>query len=286
MMKPTNGRTVTMTAKPLTGRTIAISETRELDLFAQMLEQRGANTVRCPLVAILDVPDQASVIAWLEHLTAGRFDDLVLLTGEGLKRLLAAAERAGIKEDVIVALSKIRKITRGPKPARALRDIGLRNDLAAEESTSDGVIATLAKLDLKGRAVGVQLYGSEPNLKLINFIRQVGAVPYPVAPYIYAGKMDDDKVVALIKQLALGEIDVIAFTSTQQVTRLRNVAKENQLEETLMKGLLRIRVAAVGPVIAEALKEIGVRVDMMPKESYFMKPLVNAIVAALGPKQA
>src|ERR1039458_4318458 len=104
MMKPTNGRTVTMTAKPLTGRTIAISETRELDLFAQMLEQRGANTVRCPLVAILDVPDEASVIAWLEHLTAGRFDDLVLLTGEGLKRLLAAAERAGIKEDVIVAL--------------------------------------------------------------------------------------------------------------------------------------------------------------------------------------
>jgi uroporphyrinogen-III synthase len=275
-----------MTTKPLTGRTIAIPENRELDLFAQMLEQRGANTIRCPLVAILDAPDQAQVIAWLNELVADRFDDLVLLTGEGLRRLLAAAERVGMKEDVIAAIGKIRKITRGPKPARALRDIGLRNDLAAEEPTTDGVIAALAELDLKDRAVGVQLYGSEPNLKLIDFIRQAGAVPYPVAPYIYAGKTDDDKVIALVKRLALGEIDVIAFTSLQQLTRLRNVAKESQLEETLQKGLSRSRVAAVGPVIAGALKEIGVRVDMMPEESYFMKPLVNAIVDALAPKLA
>lgn len=271
-----------MTTKPLSGRTIAIPETRELDLFAQMLEQRGADTLRCPLVSILDAPDQAPIIAWLRRLAAGEFNDLVLLTGEGLRRLLAAAERAGIKEDVIAALGKTRKITRGPKPARALRDIGLRNDLAAEEPTTDGIITALAKLDLKGRGIGVQLYGTEPNLKLINFIRQAGATPYPVAPYIYASKTDDSKVIALIKQLALGEIDVIAFTSAQQVTRLRDVAGQNQLEETLKKGLSRVKVAAVGPIVAETLQDIGARVDMMPEESYFMKPLVNAIAAALG----
>lgn len=271
-----------MSTKPLTGRTIAIPETRELDIFAQMLEQRGADTVRCPLVSILDAPDQAPIIAWLKRLAAGEFDDLVLLTGEGLRRLLTAAERAGIEEDVIAALGKTRKITRGPKPARALRDIGLRNDLAAEEPTTDGIIAALAKHDLKGRGIGVQLYGADPNLKLIKFIRQAGAAPYPVAPYIYASKTDDSKVIALIKQLALGEIDVIAFTSAQQVTRLRDIARENQQEETLKKGLSRVKVAAVGPIVAEALQDIGVRVDMMPEESYFMKPLVKAIVAALG----
>jgi uroporphyrinogen-III synthase len=57
------------------------------------------------------------------------------------------------------------------------------------------------------------------------------------------------------------------------------------LEETLMKGLSRIRVAAVGPVIAEALQEIGVRVDVMPEGRYFMKPLVNGLVETLGPSQ-
>jgi uroporphyrinogen-III synthase len=271
-----------MNAKPLTGRTVAVPETRELDLFAQMLESRGAFTVRCPLVAILDAPDPIPIIAWLRQLAAGQFDDLILLTGEGLRRLLRVAEQAGIAEAVIASLGKTRKITRGPKPARALRDIGLRHDLAAEEPTTDGVIATLVNLDLKGHKFGVQLYGSEPNLKLINFIRQAGAEAFPVAPYVYASKVDDHKVIQLIQQLALGEIDVIAFTSAQQVTRLYGVAKANQLEDPLNMGWSRTKVAAVGPIVAESLKTLGVHVDMMPEESYFMKPLVNAIVEALG----
>lgn len=275
-----------MRSKSLNGRTIALPESRELDLLARMVEQRGGVTVRCPLVNILDAPDQAAVLAWLQELAAGRFDDVVLLTGEGLRRLLSAAARAGIREPVIAALGKTRTLTRGPKPARALRDIGLRNELSAEQPTTDGVIATLAKLNLKGRNVGVQLYGSEPNLKLMDFLRRAGAAPYPVAPYIYAGEADDAKVVSLIAQLAEGGIDVIAFTSMQQLTRLRDVAERHQLRTTLMAGLARTQVAAVGPVVAEALRDLGVVVDMMPEESYFMKPLVNAMAAALNPKQA
>ena len=271
-----------MNAKPLTGRTIAIPETRELDLFAHMLETRGAITVRCPLVSILDAPDQAPVIAWLRQLASGHFDDVILLTGEGLRRLLGTAEQAGIEETVIAALGKARKITRGPKPARALRDIGLRHDLAAEQPTTAGVIAALAKLDLKGRKLGVQLYGSEPNLPLIDFIHRSGATTFPVAPYVYASQADDRKVVALIKQLAAGGIDVIAFTSAQQVTRLYDVTADNRLEYDLDKAWSHTKVAAVGPIVAEALQNRGVRIDMIPEESYFMKPLVNSIVAGLG----
>ncbi len=271
-----------MNAKPLTGRTIAIPESRELDLFAQILETRGAITVRCPLVSILDAPDQEPIIAWLRQLAAGHFDDLILLTGEGLRRLLGTAERAGIQEAVIAALSNTRKITRGPKPARALRDIGLRHDLAAEQPTTEGVIAALAKLDLTGRKLGVQLYGSEPNLPLIAFIRESGATAFPVAPYVYANQADDRKVVSLIKQLTAGEIDVIAFTSAQQVTRLYNVAVANHLEESLNNAWSLTKVAAVGPIVAEALHSHGVRIDMIPEESFFMKPLVNSIVAGLG----
>ena len=275
-----------MNAKPLTGRTIAVPESRELDLFVQMLESRGAFTVRCPLVAIRDAPDPEPIIAWLRQLAADQFNDLILLTGEGLRRLLRVADQAGLKEAVIAALAKTRKITRGPKPARALRDIGLRPDLAAEEPTSAGVIATLDKLDLRGRTLGVQLYGSEPNLKLMDFIRRAGAEAFPVAPYIYASQADDHKVISLIKQLAAGEIDVIAFTSAQQVTRLYHIAKVNQLEDALNKSWSRTKVAAVGPIVAETLKTLGVRIDMMPEDSFFMKPLVNTIVAALGRESA
>ena len=268
--------------KPLSGRTIALPETRELDLFAQMLESRGASTVRCPLVTILDAPDRAPIDAWLQQLVAGQFDDLILLTGEGLRRLLSAAQQADIVEAVTAALAKVRKITRGPKPARALRDIGLRSDLAAAEPTSGGVIAALSQLDLKGRRIGVQLYGTEPNLKLINFIRNNGGEAFPVAPYVYADKSADQLVISLIDQLAKGEIDVIAFTSAQQVTRLRSVAEANGLTRTLAKGWSRTKIAAVGPIVADTLQTLGIGIDMMPKESYFMKPLVNTIVAAFS----
>ena len=42
---------------PLSGRLIALPEARELDRLARMLEAEGAETLRCPLVAINDTPD-------------------------------------------------------------------------------------------------------------------------------------------------------------------------------------------------------------------------------------
>jgi len=271
-----------MIAKPLTGRTIAIPETRELDLFAQMLESRGAATIHCPLVAILDAPDPTPILAWLNRFIGGEMDDFILLTGEGLRRLLSRAERSGMREAFIARLGSVRKITRGPKPDRALRDIGLRTDLAAGQPTTEGVIATLRQMELRGHRVGVQLYGSHQNTPLIAYLRSVGAAPDPVAPYIYASKAEDDRVLALIRRLSAGEIDVIAFTSAQQITRLCDVARENRLETSLSQGLARTKVAAVGPIVAETLHQNNIRVDMMPKESFFMKPLVNEIVAAIG----
>jgi uroporphyrinogen-III synthase len=71
-----------------------------------MLEERGAEAVRCPMVTIRDVEDPAPVEAWLGRLSAGAFDDLILLTGEGLRRLLGVAKRAGIEEGVVAALKR------------------------------------------------------------------------------------------------------------------------------------------------------------------------------------
>src|SRR3954462_2194774 len=106
-------------AGPLRERVIALPEPRELDRLATLLEAEGARTWRCPLVAILDTPDSAPVEAWVREVAAGKLDDAIFLTGEGLRRLLATAERLGLRADLIAALGRVRKITRGPKPARA-----------------------------------------------------------------------------------------------------------------------------------------------------------------------
>lgn len=267
----------------LQGRRIALPESRELDLFADMLTKRGAIALRCPLVGIHDAPDPAPIEAWLQDCIAGRFDDLILLTGEGLRRLLGFAERAGMQDAFVASLQRLRHVTRGPKPARELRKLGLQPALPAITPTTDGIIETLRGENLQGRQIALQLYGDNPNRPLIEYLQAAGAVVHPVAPYIYADDAESSAVAGLIGQLAAGEVDAIAFTSSPQVSRIATVARQQGLEDELQAGMARILVAAVGPLVADALREAGFRVDLMPAESFFLKPLVNELAQRLGP---
>jgi uroporphyrinogen-III synthase len=271
-----------MNEHPLAGRRIAILEHRELDRLGAMLEAQGAATWRCPLVAIADAPDPAPVILWLRTFVAAPPGDLVLLTGEGLRRLLGFAERAAIGDGFRAALAGVRTITRGPKPARALRELGLASTLRAERPTTDGVIAALAAGELAGRRIGVQLYPEAPPT-LVEFLAAAGAHPEPVSPYVYMPSVDDDAIRALIAELAAGRIDAIAFTSAAQVVRLFAAAAKADLLATLETALRRTLLAAVGPVVAAELVRHGLDVAVMPRDTYFMKPLVSAIIAALAP---
>jgi uroporphyrinogen-III synthase len=267
---------------PLAGKRILVPESRELDLFARMLEERGAEAVRCPLVTILDLEDPAPVLAWLQRLTAGTLDDLILLTGEGLRRLLGVARRNGIEAETVAAVTVLRTITRGPKPARVLRELGLAPGLAAETPTTEGVIATLGREDLSGRCVGVQLYPGNPNDRLLDFLRGAGASTDPILPYRYASDAETQQVEDAIRAMAVGHIDAIAFTSSPQLVRLQEVAKQRSLDRELHQGLSRTRIAAVGPVVAAALEKIGLPASVMPEASFHLKPLVNALIEAFA----
>ena len=268
-----------MSTQPLAGRTIAVPESREIEVFAALLERRGAHVIRCPLVAIRDAPDPAPVLEWSRRLAADALDDLILLTGEGLRRILSCIERhePTLRAEFIAALARMRKITRGPKPAKVLRELGMKPEIAAERPTTDGVIASLSGLDLRQRRVGVQLYGSEPNRPLVDFLENAGASVSVVAPYVYADAADERAVRDLIAQLREGAVDAIAFTSSAQIERLIAVASEDGARSALAGTL----VAAIGPVVADTLRRHGIDARSMPEESFFLKPLTSVLEEAL-----
>jgi uroporphyrinogen-III synthase len=246
-----------------------------------MLEEQGAETLRCPLVAIVDALDPAPVEAWLRRAIAAPFDDLVLMTGEGLRRLCRAAERAGLEPAFRQAVSRMRTITRGPKPARALREIGLNPGLRAETPTTEGVIAALSGGELAGHRVGVQL-PPDPPPRLADFLREAGGLPDPVVPYAYVPRADRREIIAVIDAVTAGRVDAIAFTSAPQVARLFEAAAEAGEDDRLLAAMRATLIAAVGPVVAAELQRHGLDVAIMPRDSFFMKPLVTAIVAALS----
>jgi len=271
---------IAATDQPFAGRVIAIPESRELDVFSGLLERRGAQVLRCPLVAIKDAPDPKPVLEWIEKFNTGSCDDLVLLTGEGLRRLLSCIDQHQpvLRTAFIERLSSVRKVTRGPKPARVLRELGLKPDIMAVSPTTQGVIESLKAFDLKSRTIGVQLYGGVPNPALIDFLHGAGASTSIVSPYVYADAIDDAQVHELLKKMSVGNVDIIAFTSMAQVERLFSVGGADELRDAFAK----VQVAAVGPVVRDALLRHDVQIQCMPEDSYFMKPLTNAMMEAFG----
>jgi uroporphyrinogen-III synthase len=268
-------------SRPLEGRTIALAEGRQLEELAGLLESEGAATLCCPLLSILDAPDPAPVLAWIDELIVGRFSWVVLMTGEALRRLVGFADRAGKHDAFVAAIGKTRTLCRGPKPGRALKEIGLAPTKVASAPTTEGVIATLREEPLSEQTVGVTLFSAE-NPHLVDYLRSAGAIARTVMPYVYAPAADDERVVDMIGRLDQGSLDAIVFTSSPQVERLFEVAKKRGLEGPLRRGLQRTRVAAVGPVVAVMLRAHQVSVHVCPEQGWVMKNLVRQIIRDLG----
>ena len=270
-------------ADRLNGYRILILETREEAQFSRLLAEQGADVLQCPMFAIHDAPDPAPIEAWIGRFIDMPCDDLVLMTGEGLRRLMKVARRVGNDADFVAALGKARTFARGPKPGRALREIGLEPQVTTEKPTSEGIIDMLSRIDLKGHRVGLQLYPDRDHAALIGAITAQGAEVDTVLPYVYDAKAADTSIVTAIEEMAAGKVDAIALTSSGQPRRLFEVAKAHGCEARLREGLKRTPIASVGPVVSDELSAQGLKPDITPAgEAYFMKPLISAIALALA----
>ena len=270
-------------ADRLNGYRILILETREEAQFSRLLTEQGADVLQCPMFAINDAPDPAPVEAWIRRGIEKPLDDLVLMTGEGLRRLMKVVRRIDVEKDFVAALGKARKFARGPKPGRALREIGLEPQQTTEKPTSEGIAEMLSRINLKGRRLGLQLYPDKDHSALIGAITAQGAEVDTVLPYVYDAKAADTNIVTAIEEMAQGRIDAIALTSSGQPRRLFEVAQAHGCEARLREGLEQTPIASVGPVVSEELSTHGIEADILPaNESYFMKPLISAMATALS----
>jgi uroporphyrinogen-III synthase len=267
----------------LNGYRILILETREEAQFSRLLAEQGADVLQCPMFTIHDAPDSRPIEAWIRRAIEQPCDDLVLMTGEGLRRLIKVARRMDADQDFIAALGRMRKFARGPKPGRALREIGLEPQVTTDKPTSEGVAEILARVDLGGHRLGLQLYPDKDHSVLIDAIAARGATVDPVLPYVYDAKAAETNIITAIDEMARGAIDAIALTSSGQVRRLVEVAQAHGCEARLREGLARTPIASVGPVVSDELKSRGLRIDISPaNDAYFMKPLIAAMAVALG----
>src|SRR5438067_130299 len=97
-----------------------------------------------------------------------------------------------------------------------------------------------ASSSTRGRAAGASCSACEARDSTVR----------PVWPYSYASAVEEPTLREFVTRLASGQIDILVFTSRSQIDALYNAASSFGLRPTVEAGLLRARIAAVGPVVA------------------------------------
>ncbi len=257
---------------------IALPNVSDLDAAARLLRQEGAELSR------FDVAPAESgsrpIESWIMELTRGEFDDVVFFTAQGVRLIIEFARQLDREEEVAQALRSARKIAQGPKPAAALREIGLRADAAAPLSSFESLSGTLDMLDLQGRVVGVAALRPDP--RLLDLFERKGAT----VRLLSNSPGSDTGALTLYETVRSGAMRAIVWSSPVQVEAFWEVGCVHGTTHELRTDLSRLRVVALGSAVELALKQHGIRVDEVAPRSTFVRPQAHELGRVLGVGEA
>ncbi|PYN93027.1 MAG: hypothetical protein DMD91_31085 [Candidatus Rokuibacteriota bacterium] len=264
-------------ARPLGGRTIAITESRRATELATLITRLGG-TPRCaPAVREVPCRDRGPAREALDRICRGEVAAILFLTGVGARAFLELATEHGRRDELVRAFAGMLVGARGPKPVAVLRAAAIAIDLIPTEPTSEALLDALsATRTLRGTTVAVQLFGDDR--RLVERLASLGAEPLPIPLYEWALPEDQTPLVQLIDAVTRGQIDVIAFTSSPQIHHLFAVAERLGASDRLTRALREsVTVAVVGPVCEQTLAARGIPAPIQPA-----KGTMGALVHAIG----
>ncbi|HYO23406.1 MAG TPA: uroporphyrinogen decarboxylase [Lacipirellulaceae bacterium] len=230
-----------------------------------MIERFGGVPFVSPSMREVPVDEDRSVIDFAHRLITGQIDVVLLLTGVGTREMLLRIERRVDRQRFLHALADVKTVVRGPKPLAVLKELGLApTAVAPEPNTWRELLATIdAQIPVANQVVAVQEYGV-PNVSLSAGLEARGATVVPFKVYRWDLPLDASPLRENVSRLAAGELDVVMFTSGQQVVHVLQVARDLELEPQVRQSLAAACVASVGPTTSEMLVENGVGVDFEP----------------------
>jgi len=255
---------------PLDGRCVLVTRPRAqaAELIA-LLESAGARVVVAPTVRI--VPPTDPVPLQRAAADVAQFDWIVFSSANGVDALVDAITAPGSDATAPVArtlsaprnavptdtLPKIAAV--GIRTAERLRARGLEVALVPDEFTAEGLIRALtSRTDLAGARV--LLPRSEIGREVIaEGLRAAGAVVTDVIAYRTVAEREGDEAAVVRRLLTDRGLDAVTFTSGSGVQNFVQMYGPDIVE------LLRHTVVAViGPVTADAARELGLAVQVQP----------------------
>lgn len=258
------------------GLRVASFETRRAAEMKRMLEQFDAKVFMCPSVKEVPLESNLHLVQYANDLIAGKFDIVILLTGVGLQQLVKAIEGQVDHNQFVAALGKATTICRGPKPVKAMKDLGLTPSYQVPQPNTWREL--IEKIDeeilIVGRHVAVQEYGVS-NEELLEALREREAEVTSIP--IYRWELPDDlaPMEQCLERIAAGQMDVLLFTSSPQVMHLLDVADQLLISEQIRLAMESMVIGSIGPTTSERLRDAGLHIDFEP-ETPKMGHLVTA----------
>jgi uroporphyrinogen decarboxylase len=265
-----------MTIASLAGLKIAALESRKQDEIARLIEKFGGTPYVSASLREVPISENRAAIEFAQQLVTGEIDVMIFLTGVGFRHLLAAVEKHIDRQRFLNSLADIVTICRGPKPAAAMAEVGLKpTHRVPEPNTWRELLGTIdAGVVLSNQTVGLQEYGIT-NHSLIAGLEARGARVVPVRVYHWELPLDLGPLQDNIRAIVAGERDALLFTSAHQVVNLLRVAEQLQVVDDLRAALKKLAVVSIGPTTSEMLREHDLPVDIEPEH-----PKMGAMVMA------
>ena len=248
-------------------RVLSLESRRSREMGLLIANHGGQATV---VVSTREVPSgpNAEESAFAQGLIDGEFEVVIFMTGVGTRALAQAIEPACPRNRLVEALTKVSVVARGPKPIAVLREFGVPVTLTVPEpNTWREILHALdqnaEKIPLTNSRVAVQEHGV-PSRELYAGLAERGAKVFPVPVYKWAPPEKTEPLRQAVRDLALGNFDVVLFTSSVQVHHLFRFAEELGEHQKAASALRRSVVGSIGPVTSETLREYGITPDLEP----------------------
>lgn len=264
------------------GLRVAAFESRRAEEMARLIERLGGTPMVSPSMREVPLGENPAAVDFAYRLVSGEVDIVVLLTGVGTRHLVAQIERHMDRTRFLEALSDVTTIVRGPKPLAVMKELGVEPSLRVPEpNTWREVLQTIDQnVNVANQTVAVQEYGL-PNASLVAGLEARGATVRSIKVYQYDFPEDTAPLVANVRAIAAGGVDVAMFTSAHQVVNLLRMAERLGLIAKLREQFARLVVASIGPTTSETLRECELPVDIEPEHPK-MGHLVSAAAARSG----
>ncbi|MGH9356628.1 MAG: uroporphyrinogen decarboxylase, partial [Terriglobia bacterium] len=250
------------------GVEVAAFESRNAKEIATLISRYGGAARVAPSMREVPLEENAAVFAFAEKLMASQIDAVVFMTGVGATVLLEILERRYPRQQIVQALARTTVIVRGPKAARAAREMGIPVAISAPEpSTWREILTEVDKhprgFTLKGSRIAVQEYGAS-NEQFFEALSEREAEPIRVPVYRWALPEDIGPLQEVLRSIADGQVRIVLFTNAVQVDHVMKVAAQTGLQDRLWAAFERCLVCSVGPTCSEALASHDISVDLEP----------------------